>query len=51
METKLFVAAKYLDHKEMRGGLRPRILSRIAVECRVGWDFVAKIEQELVEND
>jgi transposase len=50
METKLFVAAKYLDHKEMRGELRP-ILSRIAAECRVGWDFVAKIERELVEND
>jgi hypothetical protein len=50
METKLFVAAKYLDHKEMRGGLRP-ILSMIAAECRVGWDFVAKIERELVEND
>ena len=49
METKLFVAAKYLDHKEMWGGLRP-ILSRIAAECHVGWDFVAKIERELVEN-
>ncbi len=50
MEMKLFVAAKYLDHKEMRGGLRP-VLSRIAAECRVGRDFVAKIERELVEND
>jgi hypothetical protein len=50
METKLFVAAKYLDHKEMGGGLRPN-LSRIAAKCRVGWDFVAKIELELVEND
>ena len=47
---KLFVAAKYLDHKEMQGGLRP-ILSRIAAECRVGRDFVGKIERELVEND
>ena len=43
MEMKLFVAAKYLDHKEMWGGLRP-ILSRIAAKCRVGWDFVAKSE-------
>ena len=34
----------------VRGGLRP-ILSMIAAECRVGWDFVAKIERELVEND
>ena len=41
MEMKLFVAAKYLDHKEMWGGLRP-ILSRIAAKCHVGWDFVAK---------
>jgi len=49
MEMKLFVAAKYLDHKEMRGGLWPN-LSRIAAECHVGWDFVAKIERELVEN-
>ena len=44
MEMKLFVAAKYLDHKEMQGGLRPN-LSRIAAECHVGWDFVAKIER------
>jgi hypothetical protein len=50
MEMKLFVASKYLDHKEMRGGLRP-ILSSIAAACHVGWDFVAKIERELVEND
>jgi hypothetical protein len=49
MEMKLFVAAKFLDYKEMRGGLRPN-LSRIAAECHVGWDFVAKIERELVEN-
>jgi hypothetical protein len=43
MDMKLFVAAKYLNHKEMWGGLQP-ILSRIAAECHVGWDFVAKSE-------
>ncbi len=50
METKLIVAAKYFDHKERLGGLRP-VLRKVAAECQVGWDFVAKIEQELVEND
>ena len=43
LEVKLFVAAKYLDHKERRGGLRP-VLSKIAAECRVERHFVAKIE-------
>ncbi len=43
METKLLVATKYLDHKEWLGGLRP-VLMKIAAECHVGWDFVAKIE-------
>ena len=50
MGNKLFVAAKYLDHKERLGGLRPS-LRRVAAECRVGKDFVAKIERELIEND
>ena len=50
METKLFVAVKYLNHKERLGGLRP-VLTKVAAECHVGWDFVTKIEQELVEND
>ncbi len=50
METKLFVAAKCLDHKERLGGLRP-VLMKVTAECHVGWDFVAKIERELVEND
>ena len=50
METKLFVAAKYLDHKERLGGLRP-VLTKVAAECHVGRDFVAKIERELEEND
>ncbi len=50
METKLFVAAKYLNHKERFGGLRP-VLTKVAAECRVGRDFLSKIEQELIEND
>ena len=33
MEVKLFVAAKYLDHKERRGGLRP-VVMKVAAECR-----------------
>ena len=49
METKLFVVAKYLDHKERLGGLRP-VLTKVAAECHVRWDFVAKIERELEEN-
>ena len=50
MEVKLFVAAKYLDHKERRGGLRP-VLNKVAAECLVEWHFVAKIERELMENE
>ena len=50
LEVKLFVAAKYLDHKERRGGLRP-VLKKVAVECRVERHFVAKIERELMENE
>ncbi len=50
MDTKLFVAAKYLDHKERLGGLRP-VLTKVAAECRVGRDFVAKIKCELMENE
>ena len=45
METKLFVAARYLDHKERLGGLSP-VLTKVAAECHVGWDFVAKIERK-----
>ena len=50
LEVKLFVAAKYLDHKERRGGLRP-VLRKVAADCRVEWNFVAKIERELMENE
>ncbi len=50
METKLFVVAKYLNHKEWLGGLRP-VLTKVAAEYHVGRGFVAKIERELVEND
>ena len=31
LEVKLFVAAKYLDHKERHGGLRP-VLTKVAAE-------------------
>jgi len=40
--VKLFVAAKYLDHKERRGGLRP-VVTLVAAECRVTKKFVCKI--------
>jgi len=49
LEVKLFVAAKYLDRKERRGGLRP-VLNNIGAEFRVTWPFVAKIKRELMEN-
>ena len=50
MEVKLFVAAKYLVHKERRGGLRP-VLTKVAAECRVKRSFVSKINRELMENE
>jgi hypothetical protein len=40
MDTKLFVAAKYLNHKERFGGLRP-VLMKVAAECRFGRDFTS----------
>jgi transposase len=49
MDTKLLVATKYLKHNARLGGLRP-VLTEVAEECRVGRDFVAKIERELMEN-
>ena len=50
LEVKLFVAAKYLDHNERRGGLRP-VLRKIAADFRVEWHFVAKIGRELMDNE
>jgi hypothetical protein len=50
MDTKLFVATKYLEHNERLGGSRP-VLTKVAAECHVGRDFVAKIERELIENN
>jgi hypothetical protein len=50
MDTKLLVATKYLEHSARLWGSRP-ILLEIAAECRVGRQFVAKIECELMEND
>ena len=50
MDTKVLVATKYLEHNARLGGLRP-VLTEVAVECRVGRDFEAKIERELMENN
>jgi hypothetical protein len=50
LDVKLFIAAKYLDHKERRGGLRP-VVTLVAAECRVRKKFVYKIERELMENE
>jgi hypothetical protein len=50
MDTKLFVATKYLKHNERLGVSRP-VLTEVAAECRVGRDFVAKIVCELIENN
>ncbi len=47
---KLFVVAKYLNHKERLGGLRS-FLTKVAAECQVGRDFVANIEHELMKNE
>jgi hypothetical protein len=49
MDTKLFVATKFLEHNERLGGSRP-VLTEVAAECHVGRDFLAKIERELIEN-
>ena len=51
METKLLVAATYLDAKEksIDAGFGPRpVISRVASECGVGWHFVEKVEGELL---
>ncbi len=50
MDTKLFIATRYLEHNARLGGSRP-VLMEVAAECRVGKDFVAKVERELMEND
>ena len=49
LDVKLFVAAKYLDHKERLGGRRP-IVTKFTAECHVGKDVVVKIEREIMEN-
>ena len=41
LEVKLFVAAKYLDHNERHGGLRP-VLTKVAAECRVERSVVGR---------
>jgi hypothetical protein len=50
IDIKLFVMAKYLNHKERLVGLRP-VLTKVPAECQVGRDFVAKNEHELMENE
>jgi hypothetical protein len=49
LEVKLLVAAKYLDHKERLGGLRP-LVTQVVAECCVGKDFVCKIEREIMRT-
>ena len=50
MEVKLFVAAKYPNHKERLGGLWP-VVTKVAAECHVERHSVAKIERELMEYE
>jgi hypothetical protein len=50
LDVKLFVAAKYLDHKERLEGSRP-VVTLVAAECRITKKFVCKIERELMENE
>jgi hypothetical protein len=49
MDVKLFVAAKYLDHKERLNRMQSS-MSKVTLECRVSKKFVVKIENELMEN-
>jgi hypothetical protein len=49
VDVKLFVAAKYLEHKERLNGMQPS-MSKVALECCVSKKFVVKIEHELMEN-
>jgi transposase len=48
-DKKLFVALVYMDHQERGSGQRPT-LTLVATQCRVGRDFVAKVEKELNLN-
>jgi hypothetical protein len=38
MDTKLFVATRYLEHNATLGGSRP-VLMEVAAECHVGRDL------------
>jgi hypothetical protein len=49
MDVKLFIVAKYLDHKERLNGMQPSI-TKVALECHVSKKFFVKIEHELMEN-
>jgi hypothetical protein len=43
MDVKLFVAAKYLDHKERLNGMQSS-MSKVTLECHVSKKFVVKVE-------
>ena len=47
VETKLRVAAAYIDARDKIDGLRPSI-NAVAKDCGVGWHFVKKVESELL---
>ena len=47
METKIYVAALYVDARDKCGGSRPSINS-ITEESGVSWPFVKKVETELL---
>ena len=49
LNTKLRVAATYIDHQDRAGGARPNI-DHVRKECKVSWAFVKKIETELAEE-
>ncbi len=49
VDVKLFIVAKYLDHKERLDGMWPS-MSKVALGCRVSKKIVVKFEHELMEN-
>ena len=49
METKLRVAALYIDARDKCDGARPSI-NAIAKESGVGWHYVEKVETELLDT-
>ena len=43
MDVKLFIVAKYLNHKERLNGMQP-VVTKVDAECRVAKPSVGKIE-------